>query len=353
LLARQLLLRRQALSMREVIEHLVAVQGQAPNPPYVGLWTRLETFEKGDLTEALQAREVVRSVTLRGTLHLTTADDFLRIRPLVRALLQRQLKGSYGRELAGLDLELVATEGRRILEARACTGAELGKLLKKRWPERDVRALSCVLRALEPLIHVPPAGTWNHNRPAVLTLSDTWLARPLEEDPSATALFKRYLRAFGPASTRDMQAWSGVAATKVVEQMRDELLVFHDEQGRELFDLPDAPRPDADVEAPVRFLPEWDNILLSHADRSRIIPDGEKERVFTMNGMVYSTVLFDGFVRGIWKTQRQGDSATLTLSLFATIDKKEKRAIETEGKRLVSFIHPDCTHHDIQIHPMP
>jgi hypothetical protein len=344
LLARQLLLRRAEMPVAEAIEKLVGLQAQAPAPPYVGLWARLEGFRPDDLSRLIAGREVVRIALMRSTIHLVTARDALALRPVVQPVIERAVMGGYGRILAGLDLGDVAAAGRLLVEERPRTFNEIGKALAERWPGLDPRALPQVVRAWVPLVQVPPRGLWGASGPAAHTTVEAWLGRPVASDPSPDAAVLRYLAAFGPAAVADVQTWSGLTRLgEVMERLRPHLRTFRDEQGRALFDLPDAPRPDPDTPAPPRFLAEFDNVLLSHADRSRVIADDHRRRIATLNGMVPGTFLVDGFVGGTWKTTRQRGAATLHLKPFAPLDAPDRTALAEEGARLLAFAAPDAT----------
>jgi hypothetical protein len=232
----------------------------------------------------------------------------------------------------------LATAARALVEERPRTFAEIGAALGERWPDRDPAALSAAARTLLPLVQVPPRGLWGRSGPAAHTTAEAWLGRPLDPDYPVDELVLRYLAAFGPASVADVQTWSGLTRLKdAVERLRPGLLVFRDEGGRELFDLPDAPRPDPDTPAPARFMAEWDNVLLSHADRSRIVAEEHRGRIYTVNGVMPGTILVDGFVAGTWKIERSRGAATLRVESFAPLAADDEAALAAEGERLLDF----------------
>jgi hypothetical protein len=350
LLERQLLLRRQKLSAPKAIEHLVGMQAQVPNVPYLGLWARLEGFRHEELARLLTARRVVRVALMRATIHLVTARDCLALRPVMQPVLERGFSlGPYGRRTAGVDLEALLAAGRALVEEAPRTGAELRKLLGQQWPGYDAESLAHAVRYLVPLVQVPPRGVWGQSGQATWTTTDSWLGRPLDTDSSPDEVLLRYLAAFGPASYKDMQIWSGLTRLRELpERLRPRLRTFRDEHGQELFDLPYAPRPDPDTPAPPRFLPEYDNVLLSHDDRTRIVSEDYRKRFLSPNGVAPGSLLVDGFVRGAWKIQQQRDTATLLIEPFKRLSSQERAAVTAEGAQLLSFSAGDVGTHDIQ-----
>ncbi|MFI0220077.1 winged helix DNA-binding domain-containing protein [Streptomyces lydicus] len=338
LLARQLLLERSAMPAGRAVAHLVGMQAQAPNPPYIGLWTRLVGFRIEDLASLVRNREVVRVGLMRGTIHLVTADDCVALRPVLQGALRQGLKGAFGRKLEGLDVEKVAELGRELVEREPLTLGGLGTLLAERWPDRDPFALANAVRNLVPLVQVPPRGLWGESGQAVHTSAEAWLGRPVAGLAAPDLMVERYLAAFGPATVKDIQVWSGMTRlADAVNRLRPRLAVFRDENGRELLDLPEAPRPDANTPAPVRFLPEFDNILLSHADRARILTEEQRKLVFTRNGLIRSTFLVDGFVAGVWRVEQTRGAAVLVLEPFGTLRAGDRAALTEEGGRLLAF----------------
>ncbi|WP_157531675.1 MULTISPECIES: winged helix DNA-binding domain-containing protein [unclassified Kitasatospora] len=334
-LARQHLLARTDLTPAAMVEHLVGLQAQAvPDPPYLGLWSRLEGFRPDALTELLEQRAVVRVGLQRGTIHLVTADNCLTLRPLLQPVLDRALRGSYGKQLTGVDLAAVAARGRELVEQEPRTFQQLGALLGPEFPAGPPAALAQAVRALLPLVQVPPRGIWGRSGPAAHTTAEHWLGRPLDPSPSLERMVLRYLAAFGPATGADVQQWSGLTGLgPVLKRLAPELEVFEDEQGRVLYDLPDAPRPDERTPVPVRLLAPFDNLLLSHADRSRVVPEEYRRRVMTVNGLVPGTLLVDGRVAGVWRLS----GGTLTIRPFAPLRRADLTGAQAEGARLLDF----------------
>ena len=351
LLARQHLLRRATLPAAEAIEALVGLQAQAPNAPYVGLWTRLTDFRQPHLAELYHTREVVRIALWRNTIHLVTGRDCRAMRPVMQAAMQRALNSTpFGRNLAGIDLAAVVTAGRTLVEERPRTFHELGLELAERWPERDPASLAHAIRTYVPLVQVPPRGIWGASGPAAHTSAESWLGAPLDTDPAPDRMLLRYLGAFGPATVRDAQKWCGLTRLgEVAKRLRPQLVTFRDEAGNELFDLPDAPRPGRDTPAPVRFLPEFDNTLLAHADRTRVLSEEARAAVFSVNGIILGTVLVDGFVRATWRIVRAARSATLVVAPLSRLSKKDTAALVREGNRLLAFAAGDADVRDVEV----
>ncbi|QXJ24014.1 winged helix DNA-binding domain-containing protein [Actinomadura graeca] len=347
LLARQMLLARREMPALDAIEHLVGMQSQAPNPPYIGLWSRLEGFVFDELAGLMRDRHALRIVLMRGTLHLVSARDARALRPLTQVVLDNYLRSPRGRRLQDVDLAAVAAWARTRLEREPLSDKELRALLAERWPDEDAELLGWAVRTALPLVQVPPRGIWGASGLARHTTLENWLgpadAGGAAVEPSVDAMVRRYLGAFGPASVLDVQQWSGLTRLgEVVERLLPELRVFRDEDGRTLYDLPGAPRPDPGTPAPVRFVPDFDNLLLSHADRARIITEEHRKRVFTINGIIRATFLVDGFVHGMWRIERKRGTATLHIDPFGPVPDAERTALAEEGGRLLAAAHPDA-----------
>jgi len=352
LLDRQLLLRRHRLSAAQAVERLAGLQAQAPNPPYVGLWTRLEGFRPDELAQLVLDRAVVRSTLMRGTIHLVSAGDCLRLRPVLQPFLERQVwaNATYGRaRLEGVDLDALLAAGRALVEEEPRTVAALRELLGPRWPDRDPSALAFAVRILLPVVFVPPRGVWGRSGPVAFTTVDAWLGEPLSERGSLEDLVLRYLAAFGPATPADAQTWSGLTRLgEVFATLAPRLRVFRDEDGRELYDLPDAPRPEPDTPSPVRLLAEFDNLTLSHADRGRVIADEHRRVIASRNGMVPGMVLVDGFVRGMWRIARERREARLRVDLFERVSRRDRAAVEEEGAALLGLVTPAAERSEVE-----
>lgn len=359
ILERQFLLHRVAMPAEQAIEHLVAMQAQNPHDPYVALWSRLEGFRPDELSRLIDERRAVRAVAmLRTTIHLLTARDWLALRPVLQIVQDRGFwTGSpFGRHLAGIDIDAVLEAGRALLDERPRTGAELRKELHERWPDRDAASLAYAVRYLVPLVQITPRGLWGKGGQPTLATAESWLGRSVGTDTNPDVMILRYLAAFGPASVMDIQAWCWLTkVTPVVERLRSQLRTFRDEQGRELFDKLDGPLPDPDTPAPPRFLPTYDNLLLSHKDRSRVAGDlsvwmaagDDRDRVFGGG-----SVLVDGFVAGGWKVERDGDRATLAVIPLRPLTATERTEVSGEGERLLGLLAANATTRDIRFDPL-
>ncbi|MER6128074.1 winged helix DNA-binding domain-containing protein [Streptomyces sp. NPDC001795] len=333
-LGRQLLLSRSSLSAEAAVEHLLGLQAQNVKPPYYALAARLEGFAPEHLSRLMAGREVVRIVTMRSTIHTHTADDCLTLRPLVQPARDRELT-LFRRGLSGVDLDRLTALARELVETEPRTMKQLREALLVEWPDADPQALGIAARCRLPLVQVTPRGLWGRSGQVALTTAEHWLGRPAEPAPTPETTVRRYLAAFGPASVKDMQTWAGLTRLReVFERLRSELVTFRDRSGVELFDLPDAPRPDPDTPAPPRFLPEFDNLLLSHADRTRVVPADLKGRSWQGN-QAYCTLLVDGFLAGVWRL----DEDALVIEPFGPLTKAQRAEVTAEGERMLGVMH--------------
>jgi hypothetical protein len=352
-LERQLLLRRSGMATLDAVAHLVGLQAQVPLNPYHGLWSRLDGFAPDELAQLLLDRKVVRIVVMRGTLHLVTADDCLVLRPLVQPVLDQELArhSTYGPALRGVDLDAVIAFAAPLLAERPFTGPQLRAAMATQFPDDNPAALAYACRNRLAFVQVPPRGLWGRSGAVASTTAEAWLGRPTVAEPSIDDVVLRYLGAFGPATTADVVAWSRLTGLgEVIDRLRPQLRAFRDERDRKLVDLPDAPRPDPDTPAPPRFLPEYDNVLLSHGDRSRFFGSEERRRrLFAVEERVQGSVLLDGLVAGTWSIEPDAgrDRARLVVTHVDTLSRADRTAIADEGDRLLRFLVPEATDRDV------
>jgi hypothetical protein len=345
LLERQHLLRRADMPVKDMVEHLVGLQAQEIMPPYYGLWSRLDGFDPNELGRLLEEREVVRLWLMRGTIHLATVEDALAFKPLTQVVGERQHRGGhYGRRMGGVDIEALVETARELLAEGPLGGRELGRRLVARGFGDDPEAIANAARTHLPLIQVTPRGVWGQRGQSKLATIQSWTGRELQTEPSIDDFVLRYLRAFGPASVADIQNWSGLTRLReVVERLRERMVVFQDERGRELFDLPDASRPDPEVPAPVRLLGEYDNVLLGHADRTRIVPADFPWVAMVAPRRFVSNLLVRGVLRATWWIEREGKAAAvLGIRPFGRLSKLDREEVEAEAERMVDFAASDA-----------
>ena len=361
LLARQWLLERRAATAEETIEHLVAMQAQEPFDPYTALWSRLAGFQPEELSELIETRRAVRAPSmLRTTIHLVTARDWLRLRPVLQVVQEQGFRGSpFFRNLEGVDLDEVGAEGRRLLDERPRSGNDLGKALAERWPGRDPASLGYAVRSRVPVVQIPPRGLWGKRGGPVLASGETWLGQPIGTDDAPDAMVLRYLAAFGPATVADVQTWCWrTRLGPVLERLRPQLRTFRDEAGRELFDVPDAPMPDPDTPAPVRFFPTYDNIYLSHKDRARIM---DEHASWTTAPSQFNETFrrgsfaVDGYVVGGWRLERDAKAgrATVVAIPLVQLAAAARRDVEAEAIALAAFLAPELADRDVRFDERP
>jgi hypothetical protein len=344
LLSRQMLLGQAAVSAAQAMERVVALQAQVSSPPYFGLWSRVSGFEAAELMRLRDEQLVVRAPLLRSTLHWVAASDYAWIRPVIQPALERAWQGFFGVRKSGIEIEPVCALAKEVLKQGPISLSALSDQLVAAFPHWNKEAMEYGVRTHLPLVQVSPAGAWKGGTAAKYRLVK--VAAKL--DPSR--LVRRYLAAFGPATAKDIAAWAGFAAIgKTLETMRGELVEYQDEGGRTLFDLPGLEIVDGNTPAPVRFVAEYDNLVLSHADRTRVLPEPHRKRVLLTAGRVMATVLIDGFVGGVWKIEREKKVARLRVELFAEPSKKLRREIEVAAELLMEFAEPDSPQREVEV----
>ncbi len=343
-LARQMLLERSTITPTEAIERLVGMQAQLASAPYVGLWTRLKDFQRSDLAGAIEGREVVKATLMRATLHLVSAADYLHFRTAMNPVLEGAAE-SITKNRTPIDKERVLKVAHDFIAEKPRTFAEISAMLTAEMPDSDVGAMRYTVRTHIPMVQVPITTGWSYPGTPAFTLADEWLGKPISTEDHTRELVLRYLGAFGPATITDVQTWSflKLADLKVIfEALRSKLVVYRDEKKKELFDVKDAPIPDGDVDAPIRFLPEFDNLLLSHKVRTRILADEHRKKVYLPALRVAATILVDGFVGGVWKVEKAKGVATLLIEPLVPLTKPQREEISNEAEGLVRFVEPDA-----------
>jgi hypothetical protein len=341
-LHRQHLLAASKGTALDMVQHVVALQAQVASPPYFGLAARLHKFAPPDLMALRDKQTVVRTALLRSTLHWVTAADFAWMRPLLQPALEKAWQGFFGARKSGIEVGPLCVKAREILKRGPISLTDLSTELAKEFPHWNQPAMEYGVRTHLPLVQVSPAGSWKGGTAARYRL------QPIAFDPDPKRLVRRYLAAFGPASPRDIAAWAGYTAIgKTMEAMREELVEYRAESGTKLYDLPNLPIVDGRKAAPVRFVAEYDNLVLGHADRTRVLPDAVRKKVLLSAGRVMPTVLIDGFVGGTWKIERKGKQATLRIALFAAPKAPVRQQILKAAEKLVTFAEPDLPTREI------
>jgi hypothetical protein len=341
-----MLLSRERRPALEAVERLAGLQAQQPRPPFLGLWSRSAGFAREDLLKALHARTIVRVTAMRGTLHLLSAADYLQFRATLHPMLIRSLRTIFKSSLDAVDMDAIGATARQFLGQTPATFAVLRDHLAARHPDTNPRLLGYAIRMMVPLVQVPGPDAFGFPAACRFAPADSWLNRPISVEIGASMelLVERYLAAFGPATPADAQTWSGLQGLRAVfEAMRPRLVTLRGEDNRELFDLPGAPRPPEDTPAPVRFLPEFDNLVMAHADRSRLVANEHRPRLITKNLQVPATFLVDGRIAGTWRLERKGKTATLTIEPFVKLANAVLAAIDEEGTALLRFAEPEAS----------
>jgi len=356
-LARQMLLERVDMTALEAIRFLVGLQAQEPPDPYIGLWSRLTSFDTAELETLILDREVVRLVVQRGTVHAVTADDCLLLRPLAQPILTQQLHShsDYRGRFDDVDLDEVMAVAEEVLSEQPHTTRQLREALGERFPQHHAAALAFACRNLLAFIQVPPRGLWATPGQVVGTTAKAWIGRDLDPRPSVDDVMLRYVGAFGPATVQDAATWSRYTGLReVFERIRPQLRTYRDEDDREYFDVPDGPLPDPDTPAPVRFLPQYDNVLLSHADRSRFTDGGDYSEIWMNTSGFLGNVLVDGMLVGMWRFDQptravqQGKTPGRLTITTRPLSQSDATAVTEEANRFVEFVSPGGRH-DVEL----
>ena len=352
-LARQLLLERAAMTPVKAIERLVAMQAQWPRPPFVGLWTRVKAFERAALIAEFQKRRVVRATMVRGTIHVATAADYVALRPAIQPALDAGVRAILRDRLDGVDLAALVKTSQAILKGGPKTFEDIRAAFLKADPAADERALGYAVRMMLPLVQVPEEDcAWGFPAKACFAAAETWLDRTVPTRPEPPdQLILRYLAGYGPASASDIQAWSGLPGPSVreaLERLAPKLVTFSGPGIKLLYDLPGAPRPDGDTPAPVRFLPEYDNVIAARADE-RIVSRAHRPRIFLSALRIAATVLVDGRAAATWTIGTTKKRAVMTIVPFGTLPPKLRREVVAEGEAVLRFSEPEVPAHDVAI----
>ncbi|MCE0538785.1 winged helix DNA-binding domain-containing protein [Kineosporia rhizophila] len=328
-LARQHLLEPARMSALEMIEHLVGLQSQEPLSAYGGLWTRLVDFRPSELSDLIESRQVVRILAMRGTVHLLSAADCLGLRPLMQPVLDRIYRQTRVRRAIG-DLDGLTRRAQDLLRAGPIAATDLSRALLAHYPDADLEVVGMATRGSLALVQVPPRALWGRSGRTTYVPAADWLGKPLQA-ADIRDVIRRYLAAYGPATVADVQAWCKLTKLREITDTMPGLLRLKGENGADLLDLPDAPRPAQDVIAPVRMLPDFDNVLLSHADRSRFMSPDDQRRLSTRIVVVPSIFLVDGTVGGWWHLDRKRHLVTVTP--FRRFSARQRQQVLEEAVR--------------------
>jgi hypothetical protein len=336
------------MSLTAVIEQLLGLQAQLPRPPAVGLWTRMEGLGRADLPGAAARRTVVRATAMRGTIHLMTAADFLGFRTCLQPGLDAGLHAILRERARQLDMAALARTAAAYLKAPH-TFEQVRARLIEAFPAGDERAMGYAVRMALPLVQVPGDGPWGYPAQCDFVSAAAWLGKSPSDCSSKDALVLRYLRALGPATVRDAETWLGLGGlAPTFNGLSRNVTVVGGTTRSPLYDLPDAPRPDPDTPAPVRFLPEWDSVVVTRADE-RVVARADRPRVFLPGLRVAALVLVDGFAAATWSVARSKKTATLTLAPFRPIAKAVLRELEPEAEALAKFMEPEATAFELEV----
>ena len=347
-LARQMLLERSDAGIADTVRFLGGLQAQQSNDPYIGLWSRLNGFTHEALTALIVDKTLARATTMRGTLHLHTAADLIGFRALVQNYLMATWRSGFRKRFAGQDEKAVHREGLKILKKGPTTIGAVGKALHEMFPEAEALALAVFIQMSETLIQVPPTRVWGNGSAPLLERAEMWLGKQ-KPALSRIDLVRRYISAYGPASIQDMQTWCRLTKLNVeFKALEKELVTFESEDGRVLYDLPDAPRPAADTPAPIRFLPLYDNAYLGFDNRRRMLMDIDLKRL-NMFADFKPALLIDGVIAAGWVVSRKKAAARLEIEPYHKLSKKQIREIEAEGEAFLRFMEEDATSLTVEV----
>jgi hypothetical protein len=350
LLARQQLLTRKRLSVEKTIHNVGGLQTQEPKDATVALWSRITGFDPKKLRDAAESRSIVRGSNLRCTIHTVTTQDFIDYRFTLSNVIERDT-ANWRDRYVGLDIPAVTKAVKKLLaDDQPRNGREIGELLQEQFPNVNREGLTHCARIHVPVVMTPTDDRWGYSRPPKLALAERFLGEKLVKNDAKAELLLRGIAATGPSSFADLRTWSGLTGVReALEPHLSELIVFHHESGRELYDLPDAPRPKADTPAPIRFLGEYDNFALSHADRSRIGEAKDAKLLnWSKNGRRAFTLLIDGHVRGTWQITRKKQEARIILMPFDKQPKQTLDEVATEGEALLHVVEPDAAEYAVE-----
>lgn len=347
-LARQMLLERSDMGIVEAVEWLLGLQAQQTHDPYIGLWSRLDGFTHEALTALIVDKHLARATTMRGTLHLHSAADLIGMRELIRPVLERMWQSNFRRRFGDNDQQKVLAAAIEVVDRKPMTAGEIGKALADRFPTAEPLAMTVLLQVRETMVQVPPTRIWGSGHAPLLMRAPKYLP-PTTSALDLTTLVRRYLAAYGPASVNDTQSWCGLTKLgEIFEAIRPELVTFTAPDGRELFDLPDAPRPDADTPAPVRFLPLYENAILGYDNRRRFLAEGDEKRGDFLRD-AKPGVLVDGIMSAGWAIVSKKGAAVLTVSPYHKLRKKDVAEIEREGLKFLRFMEEKAEAFDVRV----
>lgn len=347
-LARQMLLARHKIALPQAIARLVGLQAQVARPAFVGLWSRVQGATRDKIAALFHDRTIVRATMMRGTLHVVTKADYLQLRAAQQPDFDRTITAILGERLGGIEPARLLDVARKYFAAPH-TFDEAREHLLERFPGLDERAMGYTVRLTLPLVQMPTDDPWAFPAQASFVSAQAWLRAVPEDARAPDVIVRRYLEAYGPATVTDAQAWLGMQKLKpVFERLRPTLVSLRGPGRAELFDVPSAPAIDADAPAPVRFLPEWDNLLIGRGDE-RFLATAHRTAVFLPGLRVLPTFLVDGLVAGSWKIERKKTEATLALTPFGKIAKSVRAELEEEGEQLLAFVEPGAETRGVKI----